>query len=198
MSENPTRSVSPDGEVTADQPPGLPDVTHTHHAQTAERRAPDTPSPAALSEAPHGYELFEVVGSGGMGVVYRAREIAFDRDVAVKVLQERYSANSATAQRFLDEARITAQLQNPAIPPVHHIGTLPNGRPFPAMKIIKGETLADRLNSKFFIHIGSRRVFVSSPTANPDSEWVAQQARNDPRQTEYSQPAHSTIAMTIR
>src|SRR5262249_21018673 len=49
------------------------------------------------------------------------------------------------ARRFLDEARITGQLQHPAIPPVHHIGTLPDGRPFLAMKLIKGDTLADRL-----------------------------------------------------
>ena len=97
--------------------------------------------------APPGYEIRERIGSGGMGDVYRAREIAFDRDVAVKFLQDRYPADSAAARRFLDEARITAQLQHPAIPPVHHIGTLADGRPFLAMKLIKGETLADKLAS---------------------------------------------------
>ncbi len=95
--------------------------------------------------APPGYELLEEVGHGGMGVVYRAREIAFDRDVAVKFLQGRFQADSPAARRFLDEARITGQLQHPAIPPVHHIGTLPDGRPFLAMKLIRGETLADLL-----------------------------------------------------
>jgi WD40 repeat protein len=80
-----------------------------------------------------------------MGVVYRAREIAFDRDVAVKLLQERFAADSPAARRFLGEARITGQLQHPAIPPVHHLGTLPDGRPFLAMKLIRGETLADLL-----------------------------------------------------
>jgi len=92
-----------------------------------------------------GYELGPVIGSGGMGVVYRARDRAFDRDVAVKLLQDRYPSGSPVARRFLDEARITGQLQHPAIPPVHQLGTLPDGRPFLVMKLIKGDTLADLL-----------------------------------------------------
>ena len=61
------------------------------------------------------------------------------------MLQDRYRAGSAAARRFVDEARITGQLQHPAIPPVHELGTLPDGRPFLAMKLIKGDTLADLL-----------------------------------------------------
>jgi RNA polymerase sigma factor (sigma-70 family) len=76
-----------------------------------------------------------------MGVVYRARDIALDRDVAVKLLAERYPAASPAAQRFLSEARITGQLQHPGIPAVHQAGTLADGRPFLAMKLIKGSTL---------------------------------------------------------
>src|SRR5262245_63094348 len=52
------------------------------------------------------------------------------------------------ARRFADEARITAQLQHPAIPPVHEVGTLPDGRPFLAMKLIKGQTLDALLASR--------------------------------------------------
>jgi tetratricopeptide (TPR) repeat protein len=73
-----------------------------------------------------------------MGIVYRATDTTFDRPVAVKVLL------GGSARRFADEARITGQLQHPAIPPVHDLGTLPDGTPFLAMKLIKGETL-DRL-----------------------------------------------------
>src|SRR5262245_33096203 len=91
--------------------------------------------------SPPGYELYEEIGHGGMGVVYRARDVALGRDVAVKLLSERYPADSPPAQRFLSEARITGQLQHPGIPAVHQVGTLADGRPFLAMKLIKGNTL---------------------------------------------------------
>jgi serine/threonine protein kinase len=97
---------------------------------------------AAITPAsPPGYELLDEIGHGGMGVVFRARETALDRDVAVKLLSERYPADSPAAQRFLSEARITGQLQHPGIPAVHQVGTLADGRPFLAMKLIKGSTL---------------------------------------------------------
>src|SRR5262245_34001365 len=76
-----------------------------------------------------------------MGVVYRARDTALYRDVAVKLLSERYPADSPAAQRFLSEARITGQLQHPGIPAVHQVGSLADGRPYLAMKLIKGSTL---------------------------------------------------------
>jgi eukaryotic-like serine/threonine-protein kinase len=90
---------------------------------------------------PPGYELLDEVGRGGMGVVYRARDLALGRDVAVKLLAECYPLGSSTAQRFVNEARITGQLQHPGIPAVHQVGNLPDGRPFLAMKLIKGSTL---------------------------------------------------------
>jgi hypothetical protein len=68
--------------------------------------------------------------------------------VAVKVLQDRFTPNSGTARRFGDEARIAAQLQHPGIPPVHDLGKLPDGRPFLAMKLIKGQTLDDLLSAR--------------------------------------------------
>src|SRR5262249_19039587 len=81
--------------------------------------APDigaaTPTAADLPQVP-GYELFGEVGRGGMGVVYRARDLALDRDVAVKLLHDGVPADSPTARRFTDEARITGQLQHPGIP----------------------------------------------------------------------------------
>src|SRR5262245_30102938 len=101
-----------------------------------------TPAPlaAGLPQVP-GYELSGEVGRGGMGVVYRARDLSLHRDVAVKLLQNSFPAGSPIARRFADEARITAQLQHPGIPPVHDLGTLPDGRPFLAMKLTKGSTL---------------------------------------------------------
>ena len=100
-----------------------------------------TPEPSAPPASPPGYELIDEIGRGGMGVVYRACDTALDRDVAVKLLSERYPTDSPIAQRFLSEARITGQLQHPGIPAVHQVGTLADGRPFLAMKLIKGRTL---------------------------------------------------------
>jgi serine/threonine protein kinase len=96
---------------------------------------------SAPPTSPPGYELLVEIGRGGMGVVYRARNTALDRDVAVKLLSNLYPADSLAAQRFLGEARITGQLQHPGIPAVHQVGTLADGRPFLAMKLIKGSTL---------------------------------------------------------
>ncbi|MBN9122310.1 MAG: serine/threonine protein kinase [Planctomycetes bacterium] len=83
-----------------------------------------------------------------MGVVFRAREIELDRDVAVKLLLDKFTTDSDIAARFLEEARITAQLQHPNIPPVHRIGKLPNGRPYLVMKLIKGKTLDKLLEER--------------------------------------------------
>ena len=66
-----------------------------------------TPEPSAPPASPPGYELREEIGHGGMGVVYRARDTALDRDVAVKLLSDRYPPDSPAAKRFLSEAHIT-------------------------------------------------------------------------------------------
>jgi tetratricopeptide (TPR) repeat protein len=94
------------------------------------------------------YALLDEIAHGGMGVVYRATDTALGREVAVKVLQDKFAPNSGTARRFADEARITAQLQHPGIPAVHDLGTLPDGRPFLAMKLIKGQTLEELLAAR--------------------------------------------------
>src|SRR4029077_3832314 len=111
-------------------------LTHTSELDKVAVAATSAP-PAS----PPGYELLDEIGHGGMGVVYRARDTALGRDVAVKLLSERYSADSPAADRFLSEARITGQLQHPGIPAVHQVGSLADGRPFLAMKLIKGSTL---------------------------------------------------------
>ena len=98
-----------------------------------------------VGHASRRYELGEAIARGGMGEVYHAVDRTLGRTVAVKILQGRYKPDSAVARRFVDEARISAQLQHPGIPPIHDLGTLPDGRPFLAMKLIKGRTLDDLL-----------------------------------------------------
>jgi tRNA A-37 threonylcarbamoyl transferase component Bud32 len=92
--------------------------------------------------------LGEEIARGGMGAVYRATDTILDREVAVKVLQDKYAIDSGAARRFAAEARITGQLQHPNIPAVHDLGTLPDDRPFLAMKLIKGQTLDTLLRQR--------------------------------------------------
>ena len=82
------------------------------------------------------------IARGGMGVVYAAHDPTFDREVAVKVMHP-----GQDAARFVIESKVTAQLPHPGIPPVYALGALADGRPFLAMKLIHGRTLADELKA---------------------------------------------------
>jgi tetratricopeptide (TPR) repeat protein len=109
---------------------------------------PLPPDPVAPLVPPPGYEILYEIGQGGMGVVYHARDCALNRPVALKFLQKRYANDPAAAARFHYEAQITGQLQHPGIPPVHQVGTLPDGQPFLAMKLIQGRTLDELLSEQ--------------------------------------------------
>ena len=103
--------------------------------------APAAPAPLKIGR----YKILEVIARGGMGVVYRAHDPAVGRDVAVKVLQDRFRNQPRTISRFIEEGQVTGQLQHPGVPAVHEIGALPDGSPFLAMRLVKGVTLADRI-----------------------------------------------------
>ena len=90
------------------------------------------------------YELVEELGRGGMGVVFRARQISFGRDVAVKMILRGRLASEADLQRFLAEGAATAKLEHPNIVPVYEAGDI-EGRPFFSMQLVEGDTLAERV-----------------------------------------------------
>ena len=94
------------------------------------------------------FELGAELGRGGIGAVLRARDPVLDRPLAVKLLQHRHRRRPHVATRFLAEARITAGLQHPGVPPIHDIGEATDGRPFIAMKLIEGRTLAELLRQR--------------------------------------------------
>src|SRR5262249_37421496 len=112
--------------------------------------APASATPKGSSRWPTvpGYEVLGKLGQGGMGIVYRARHLALQRLVAIKLLGADHQGRSKMKGRFLEEAQLTGQLQHPGIPPVHEVGVLPGGRPFLAMKLIQGRTLADLLQGR--------------------------------------------------
>jgi serine/threonine protein kinase/Flp pilus assembly protein TadD len=120
---------------------------HTVSLDAPTRFAPTAGGEAATLPATDGlrYALKYEIASGGMGHIFLAEDVAFRREVAVKILRDDLRGNAAVTARFLDEAVITGQLQHPAIPPVHDLGALADGRPFLVMKLIKGHTLSELL-----------------------------------------------------
>ncbi|MBC8071020.1 MAG: protein kinase, partial [Deltaproteobacteria bacterium] len=87
------------------------------------------------------YRVLEVVGIGGMGIVYAAEDPELERRVAVKVLRTRADGDAkAHSQRLLREARAMAKLSHPNVIPVHDVGTW-NDRVFVAMELVDGWTL---------------------------------------------------------
>ncbi len=90
-----------------------------------------------------GYAITGEIARGGMGRVLAGRESTLDREVAIKLLLP-----GAKAERFLTESKITARLPHPNIPPVYALGSLNDGSPFLAMKLIRGKTLAALLGER--------------------------------------------------
>src|SRR5688572_10061971 len=83
-----------------------------------------------------------VLARGGMGVIHRAVDVELHRSLAVKELSVPATASNAVAvSRFLEEARITAQLDHPGIVPVHEVGVSPEGHVYFAMKLVAGRDL---------------------------------------------------------
>jgi WD40 repeat protein/serine/threonine protein kinase len=89
------------------------------------------------------YEILGELGSGGMGIVYQARQVGLNRFVALKML--RTDADPQSLARFRAEAAAVARLQHPHIVQIHEIGTV-EGRPFLCLEYVRGGTLSQRLN----------------------------------------------------
>ncbi len=100
----------------------------------------------------HGLELVEFLGSGGMAVVFKARQVALDRDVAVKFLRDAHLADSGQRERFLQEARAVARLRHPHLVQLHEFGEVPaaggaTSQPYLVLEYVSGGSLADLVRS---------------------------------------------------
>jgi serine/threonine-protein kinase len=93
------------------------------------------------------YSLQRELGRGGMGIVYLARDVQLDRDVAIKVLPSHLAGAAESRERFLREARTAAGLSHPHIVPIHRVGEAA-GFVFFVMSYVEGETLGERLRTK--------------------------------------------------
>ena len=91
-----------------------------------------------------GCRIEEKIGQGGMGAVYRATQVALEKNVALKILPQRLAASDEFVERFLREARLAARLEHPNIVQVYDTGT-DAGRSFIVMQFVAGETLRERV-----------------------------------------------------
>src|SRR5882672_876845 len=87
-------------------------------------------------------EITGLLGRGGMGEVYRARDAKLKRDVAIKILPEEFSSDPDRVSRFQREAEVLASLNHPNIAAIHSLEEA-NGSRFLVMELVEGETLAE-------------------------------------------------------
>jgi eukaryotic-like serine/threonine-protein kinase len=106
----------------------------------------------ALSNARLGpYEILALLGSGGMGEVYRARDPRIGRQVAIKVLPAAFATDPDRLRRFEQEARAAGSLKHPSILVIHDVGS-DDGEPYIVSELLDGETLRERLNTGVLPH----------------------------------------------
>src|ERR1035441_2262830 len=114
------------------------DQDHTTELAEAIRTQPGLPSR---------YEIKALVGSGGMGTVYRALDQILERDVAIKVLWSNITQDDKLSERFLQEAKILASLDHPNIVKLLTWGLSSSGSPYLVMELLDGQALSAEIGN---------------------------------------------------
>ena len=119
-----------------------PDVhaSIAHLSATTEHK----PRPSKTKSKPERFRIIRPHAKGGLGEVFVAEDTELNREVALKEIQSQH-ANPDSQDRFLREAEITAALEHPGVVPVYGLGQYADGRPFYAMKFVKGASLQEAI-----------------------------------------------------
>jgi len=109
--------------------------------------APGDRAPAPRTPAPSRYRSLRPLAKGGLGEVFVALDEELGREVALKEIQGRHVNRPESRARFLIEAEVTGGLEHPGIVPVYGMGQYPDGRPYYAMRFIRGRTLKEAIDA---------------------------------------------------
>jgi serine/threonine protein kinase len=145
------QAVSSAGSVRRDLE-RLPDpdlqasIVHLSRAkEDSDPYATVAPSAGTANSAGTRFRILRPHAKGGLGEVYVALDTELNREVALKEIQDKHADNLDSRARFLLEAEITGGLEHPSIVPVYGLGTYADGRPFYAMRFIRGDSLMDAI-----------------------------------------------------
>jgi len=141
-------------------------------------------APPEFVESQSRFDLIEEIGHGGMGMIYRARDLSLPRFVAVKILRQKYLDNPVAFRKFVNEARITGYLQHPGIAQVYEIGQCTDGRPFSVMRMVEGNDLHQILR---------HRPTDDTIEDQPGEDETSQVARNESRHDDSRQFDHARL-----
>jgi serine/threonine-protein kinase len=117
--------------------------------------ATQAPSVGTPSSAGARFRILRPHARGGLGEIYVARDEELNREVALKVIQDRHADHQDSRSRFVLEAKITGSMEHPGIVPMYGLGHYSDGRPFYAMRFIRGDSLKDAI--KRYHRAGSER-----------------------------------------
>lgn len=137
-----------------------PEATSDHDIYATQITAPDPalaafhrdrfatqgPSVGSSSSAGQRFRILRPHAKGGLGEVFVAKDEELRREVALKHMQSQHADNPESRSRFMLEAEITGSLEHPGIVPVYGLGTYGDGRPFYAMRFIRGDSLKDAID----------------------------------------------------
>jgi serine/threonine protein kinase/tetratricopeptide (TPR) repeat protein len=198
---HPTRGPEADHHATRSclEMPGAPDARARHPAP-----GPGTP---AVPQVP-GYEIVGVLGRGGMGVVYKARQLGLNRTVALKMILAEEHAGPDQLARFRLEGEAVARLQHPNIVQIYEVGAV-RGRPFFSLEFCPGGSLASRLNGQPLPSREAARLIRSLADAmhaaheagivhrdlKPANILLAPQPKSDSRPSRSAQPHSSSPSL---